>query len=310
MDQQIKTSVGVIIILIIAITAGFFTWKAINIGEVKTNTPTIDGSVKSNPIQNQPGKACTQEAKQCPDGSYVSRTGQNCEFAACLEIVGIKDKIIISSPGIDEKISSPISVSGKARGTWFSEGSFPVEIYDGNNKLLGIKAVEFSPVSNEDTWMTEDFVNFKGEIPFSKPSTESGYIIFRKDNPSDQRELDESFKLSVKFEKDVSASDWKIYKNENYGFEFQYLGTMYKETQDKDGWPHSVVLLVPVTHQAQSYELAVEIWNKEADFWKEYPLANSKNAKVVKAKDKYISLWSINEDEELKQTLQSLKAAE
>jgi len=28
-------------------------------------------------------KACTQEAKLCPDGSYVGRTGPNCEFAAC-----------------------------------------------------------------------------------------------------------------------------------------------------------------------------------------------------------------------------------
>jgi len=27
--------------------------------------------------------ACTMEAKQCPDGSYVSRTGANCEFAPC-----------------------------------------------------------------------------------------------------------------------------------------------------------------------------------------------------------------------------------
>jgi hypothetical protein len=26
---------------------------------------------------------CTQEAKQCPDGSYVGRTGPNCEFAPC-----------------------------------------------------------------------------------------------------------------------------------------------------------------------------------------------------------------------------------
>lgn len=26
---------------------------------------------------------CTQEAKQCPDGSYVSRTGPHCTFAPC-----------------------------------------------------------------------------------------------------------------------------------------------------------------------------------------------------------------------------------
>lgn len=27
--------------------------------------------------------ACTQEAKLCPDGSSVGRTGLNCEFAPC-----------------------------------------------------------------------------------------------------------------------------------------------------------------------------------------------------------------------------------
>lgn len=30
---------------------------------------------------------CTQEAKLCPDGSYVGRTGSNCEFAKCPEII-------------------------------------------------------------------------------------------------------------------------------------------------------------------------------------------------------------------------------
>lgn len=30
-------------------------------------------------------KFCTQEAKLCPDGSYVGRTGPDCEFAACPE---------------------------------------------------------------------------------------------------------------------------------------------------------------------------------------------------------------------------------
>lgn len=27
--------------------------------------------------------ACTMEAKQCPDGSFVGRSGPNCEFAPC-----------------------------------------------------------------------------------------------------------------------------------------------------------------------------------------------------------------------------------
>ncbi len=37
-------------------------------------------------VQNRIGVGntpCTQEAKLCPDGSYVGRTGPNCEFSAC-----------------------------------------------------------------------------------------------------------------------------------------------------------------------------------------------------------------------------------
>lgn len=37
--------------------------------------------VKINPTPKP--VACTQEAKLCPDGSYVGRTGPNCEFTAC-----------------------------------------------------------------------------------------------------------------------------------------------------------------------------------------------------------------------------------
>ncbi len=33
------------------------------------------------PIQ----KACTMEAKLCPDGSYVGRSGPDCEFKKCPE---------------------------------------------------------------------------------------------------------------------------------------------------------------------------------------------------------------------------------
>lgn len=35
------------------------------------------------PTITQPQVACTQEARLCVDGSYVSRTGPNCEFAPC-----------------------------------------------------------------------------------------------------------------------------------------------------------------------------------------------------------------------------------
>jgi hypothetical protein len=40
------------------------------------------GTLPSTP-DNGGGVVCTMEAKLCPDGSYVGRTGPHCEFAAC-----------------------------------------------------------------------------------------------------------------------------------------------------------------------------------------------------------------------------------
>lgn len=41
--------------------------------------------------------ACTTEAKLCPDGSYVARTGLNCEFAPCpaQSASGIKGLVLL-----------------------------------------------------------------------------------------------------------------------------------------------------------------------------------------------------------------------
>ncbi len=35
------------------------------------------------PVASPDGVVCAQDAKECPDGSYVGRTGPVCEFAAC-----------------------------------------------------------------------------------------------------------------------------------------------------------------------------------------------------------------------------------
>ena len=45
---------------------------------------TSSAQPKQQPTDQLPqAVACTMEAKECPDGSYVGRTGPNCEFAAC-----------------------------------------------------------------------------------------------------------------------------------------------------------------------------------------------------------------------------------
>jgi hypothetical protein len=94
----------------------------------------------------------------------------------------------------DQKISSPFRFSGKAKGTWFFEGSFPVEIKNNNSETI---ATGFA-TSKED-WMTEDFVLFEGEVDFNAVSGENGYIVFKKDNPSGLSQNDDEFYIPIIF---------------------------------------------------------------------------------------------------------------
>ncbi|MFZ2975804.1 MAG: Gmad2 immunoglobulin-like domain-containing protein [Candidatus Moraniibacteriota bacterium] len=218
MNKKISTTLAFSVIIILAIfLAGisFYLWKGIK--------------TENSPLVNLPRKnkivACTEEAKVCPDGSAVGRTAPNCEFSPCPEIVGIANKILITSLKPNDVISSQLSILGKAVGGWFFEADFPIEIYDGNDKKIGSKYCSFSPKTENETWMTEEFVDFKCELQFEKPKTDSGYIIFKKDNPSDMRELDEEFKLPVRFSKNIESVNpfaWRAYANENLGFKLGF----------------------------------------------------------------------------------------
>lgn len=290
MNTHVKTWLGIIIIIIITATIGYFLYYLIG----KDETPA-ESTV---PIQKTKPKACTEEAKICTDGSTVVRTGPNCEFAPCPEIVGIEDKIIITSPKPGDQILNPVSVSGKARGTWFFEGSLPVNVYDSNNKLLGRGYASFVPSREGEEWMTEDFVNFSGSVTYENSETETGYILFKKDNPSDLRQFDESYSLPVKFSYistgDEGTSDWKTYENSTYGFSFKYPDA-YKETQDTYGYPNAVIMLVAVG-PAQSYSLVVEVWDTKTAFKDKY---NTEPDLIEKVGNKYITLWNMNDEEEI-----------
>lgn len=63
-----KKNVIIIIIAIVVIVAAIAGFMMYN---------------KGNLVKDNGQKACTMEAKLCPDGSSVGRSGANCEFSAC-----------------------------------------------------------------------------------------------------------------------------------------------------------------------------------------------------------------------------------
>ena len=118
------------------------------------------------------------------------------------------DLIKVDSPLPNQEISSPLSVTGQARGYWFFEASFPVRLLDGNGKEIAIK-----PAEAQDDWMTEEFVHFKAVLEFKMPSTDFGTLILEKDNPSGLPEKADELRIPVRF-KQSSAEEttkFKIY---------------------------------------------------------------------------------------------------
>ncbi|MBI2035967.1 MAG: GerMN domain-containing protein [Candidatus Liptonbacteria bacterium] len=113
------------------------------------------------------------------------------------EILSDNDKsnlIRLTNPQPNDTTESPITIKGEARGTWYFEASFPVIIVDGNGKVL-VQA----PIQAKSDWMTQDFVPFETTIQFDTPTTETGELVLKKDNPSGLPEYDDEIRIPVKF---------------------------------------------------------------------------------------------------------------
>ncbi|MEM6771158.1 MAG: Gmad2 immunoglobulin-like domain-containing protein [Bacteroidota bacterium] len=97
----------------------------------------------------------------------------------------LSDLIQLDAPQPNTTVSSPLKITGVARGTWFFEGDFPVALYaDGGT----IYAEGFATADGE--WMTEDFVPFTAEITFSAPTGTEAKLELMRNNPSDDEGLD------------------------------------------------------------------------------------------------------------------------
>ena len=106
------------------------------------------------------------------------------------------NSIRLDSPVPGAVISSPHTLRGKARGTWFFEGDFPVMLLDAQGNKI---AERYATAYGE--WMTEDFVEFEGVIHFNNaPSGQSGILVLKKDNPTGLEKIDDDLRVPVTFQ--------------------------------------------------------------------------------------------------------------
>ena len=171
-----------------------------------TKIPTAAPSVPA-PVETM----CTMDALQCPDGSYVGRTGPHCEFI-CPElpavptdvqatIVAKADLIVLEHPVPLGLIENGVTVAGRARGNWYFEGSFPIELVNASGTVIAQGVA-----TAEGEWMTTEFVPFTTTLEFQNPYTEGaaealkqGILRLKRDNPSGMPEHDDSLDIPVRF---------------------------------------------------------------------------------------------------------------
>ena len=105
--------------------------------------------------------------------------------------------IQVDTPTIGSTITSPLTVTGKARGTWYFEASFPVELVDAANTVIATGIAQA-----QSDWMTVDFVPFKTTLTFVTQDWKdmNGTLVFRKDNPSGEPQFDDQMRLPVRFD--------------------------------------------------------------------------------------------------------------
>jgi len=176
----------IIILIVTVLILGFSFNSCVLLSEFGVKEEEIKTSV-------EPEETAGEEEPETAEGGESGRDEENEEAPEVLDEQEEKD-IIVESPGPNEVISSPLIITGEARGTWFFEANFTIKLLDGNG---GEIAVHYAQALDE--WMTEDFVPFRGEIEFEMPETDTGFLVLEKNNPSDIREYDDELIIPVRF---------------------------------------------------------------------------------------------------------------
>lgn len=108
-------------------------------------------------------------------------------------LISATDEILVLNPKQKELVSSPLEISGQARGNWFFEASLPVELFSSDGQLIVSSSAQAL-----DDWMTTKPVRFSSSLAFSTNAT-SGYLVIAKDNPSGLPQNEGSIKVPVRF---------------------------------------------------------------------------------------------------------------
>jgi len=103
------------------------------------------------------------------------------------------DLIRVTEPRPHQIVISPFLVKGEARGNWFFEASFPIELRGADGAILALG------IAHADApWMTTEFVPFHMVLEYTLGTAPtSALLVLKKDNPSGLPEYEDQLEMPL-----------------------------------------------------------------------------------------------------------------
>lgn len=87
---------------------------------------------------------------------------------------------------------TPITITGRARGPWFFEASFPVHLEDASQTVVAAAVA-----TAQGDWMTTKFVPFTAEIIIPATLRGTATLVLEKSNASGLPEHDDALRVPI-----------------------------------------------------------------------------------------------------------------
>lgn len=178
--------------VVLGVAVGFLAVRKVAVAPTinPANVPVGD----SNVVTNAAGNTNASLNSNANSRANVNGSGGSSFAEDIGNALEKADTITVSAPKPNVTIASPLTVSGQARGTWFFEGEFRVQLLDGS----GTEVVAANATAKGE-WMTTAFVPFELTLGFDRPKTARGTLVLHKANPSGLAAQDDELRLPVKF---------------------------------------------------------------------------------------------------------------
>lgn len=120
------------------------------------------------------------EELPAPDPTYVNASA---------------DLIRVTNPTPGAVVGKPITVMGEARGNWYFEASFPIEVRDSEGAVIATGIAQA-----QSDWMVETFVPFTSTIAVPASYIGEAVLVLMNDNPSGMPENARSISFPITIE--------------------------------------------------------------------------------------------------------------